>query len=279
MALGSEGRQEQTLFTDQDNALIFADTDASREPEIQAYFLSLAQQVVSGLERCGFPLCTGEIMASNPKWCQPLQTWKKYYRRWIFNRGLSNQDVLISSIFFDVRALYGQKELVLELKKAIEYDIPQSETFFRQLAMRSLELQTPLSFFNRLVVQKSGIHKNKLNIKSDGLMPLIDAVRVLALEQTNFRTNTLERIEALIEKEVFSPTEGNDLREAFNLMMLLRLQNHLSQMNQGKELNNYINPDELSLIQRSVLKAAFKSIAQLQGRIEIRYGISTLGTR
>jgi CBS domain-containing protein len=279
MALGSEGRQEQTLCTDQDNALIFADTEASREPEIQAYFLALAQQVVSGLERCGFPLCTGGIMASNPQWCQPLRVWKRYYRKWIFETGLSNQDILISSIFFDFRALYGAGELVAELKKVIEQHIPQSEVFLRHLAMRSLELQTPLSFFNRLVVQKSGVHKNKLNIKLYGLMPLIDAIRVLALEQTLFKTNTLERIEALIEKGVFPAGEGNDLQEAFNLLMLLQLRNHLDQMNQGKELDNYINPTELSLIQRSVLKTAFKSIEQLQSRIEIRYGISTLGTR
>jgi CBS domain-containing protein len=279
MALGSEGRKEQTLCTDQDNALIFADTEAEREPEIQTYFLTLAQQVVSGLALCGFPLCPGEIMASTPQWCQPLRTWKKYYRKWIFESGLSNQEILISSIFFDVRALYGAEELVTKLKESIEQQIPQSKVFLRHLAMRSLELQTPLGFFNRLVVQKSGIHKNKLNLKSDGLMPLIDAIRVLALEQMVFKTNTLERIEALIEKGVFSAAEGNDLREAFNLLMLLRLQNHLSQMNQGKSLDNHINPDDLSLIQRSVLKAAFKSIAQLQNRMEIRYGISAIGTR
>jgi CBS domain-containing protein len=110
-------------------------------------------------------------------------------------------------------------------------------------------------------------------------MPLIDAIRVLALEQRLFKTNTLERIEALIEKGVFQQSEGNDLQEAFNLLLLLQLRNHLDQMNQGRELDNYVNPDELSLIQRSVLKTAFKSIEQLQSRIEIRYGISTLGTR
>ncbi|HSO71434.1 MAG TPA: DUF294 nucleotidyltransferase-like domain-containing protein, partial [Thermodesulfobacteriota bacterium] len=279
MALGSEGRQEQTLSTDQDNALIFADTEGSREPEIQAYFLSLAEQVVSGLERCGFPLCTGGMMASNPQWCQPLRIWKDYYRKWIFERALSTQEILTSSLFFDFRALYGAGELVTEIKQALEEYIPQSKVFLPHLALRSLELQTPLSFFNRLVVEKSGDYKNKLNIKLHGLMPLVDAVRVLALEQSIFKTNTLERIGVLCEKEVLTPGEGNDLREAFNLMMLLRLRNHLDQMNQGKELDNYINPSGLSLIQRSVLKTAFKSIAQLQRRLETRYGLSALRNR
>jgi CBS domain-containing protein len=110
-------------------------------------------------------------------------------------------------------------------------------------------------------------------------MPLVDAIRVLSLEQKFFKSNTLERIDALFEKGVFTAAESNDLREAFNLMMLIRLQNHLSQMNQGKELDNYINPDELSLIQQSVLKTAFKSIAQLQSRMETRFGLSALRTR
>ncbi len=279
MALGSEGRQEQTLCTDQDNALIFADTDPAREPEIQAYFLALAQQVVSGLERCGFPLCSGGIMASNRQWCQPLQAWKDHYRKWILDGSLSSQELLISSIFFDFRALYGAEEHVTELRSAIHQYLSKNQGFLRQLAIRSLELQTPLSFFNRLVVQKSGTHKNKLNIKLYGLMPLVDAIRILALEQALPRTNTLERIEALIEKGIFPPGEGADLQEAFNLLMLLQLRNHLNQLNHGQELNNYINPAELSLIQNSVLKTAFKSIEQIQARIEIRYGISALGTR
>ena len=279
VALGSEGRQEQTLSTDQDNALIFADTEVSREPEFQAYFLSLAEQVVFGLERCGFPLCTGGMMASNPQWCQPLRVWKDYYRKWIFERALSTQEILTSSLFFDFRALYGTGEFVTEIKQALEEYIPQSKVFLPHLALRSLELQTPLSLFNRLVVEKSGAYKNRLNIKLHGLMPLVDAVRVLALEQRIFRTNTLERIEALSEKEVLTPGEGNDLREAFNLMMLLRLRNNLDQMNQGQELDNYIDPSGLSLIQRSVLKIAFKSIAQLQSRLETRYGLSALRNR
>ena len=227
----------------------------------------------------GSPCCTGGMMASNPQWCQPLRIWKDYYRKWIFERALSTQEILTSSLFFDFRALYGAGELVTEIKQALEEYIPQSKVFLPHLALRSLELQTPLSFFNRLVVEKSGDYKNKLNIKLHGLMPLVDAVRVLALEQSIFKTNTLERIGVLCEKEVLTPGEGNDLREAFNLMMLLRLRNHLDQMNQGKELDNYINPSGLSLIQRSVLKTAFKSIAQLQSRLETRYGLSALRNR
>jgi CBS domain-containing protein len=279
MALGSEGRQEQTLCTDQDNALIYTDVAEKEMTEVADYYLILSQLVVSGLERCGFPLCSGGIMASNPQWCQPMSQWIKLYRRWILDSAMTNQELLTSSIFFDYRAIHGDATLVQQMGQAITQFLPKNTGFLRQLALRSLELHTPLSFFNRLVVQKSGVHKNKLNIKLYGLMPLIDAVRVLSLEQGITATNTLERIDALINRAILPSGEGHDLKEAFNLLLLLQLRNHLGQLNNGQQPDNYLNPSELSLIQRSVLKTTFKAIEQLQSRIEIRYGISSLGTR
>lgn len=279
VSLGSEGRQEQTLSTDQDNALIFGDSDAETESRAKEYFLTLAEQVVSGLERCGFPRCNGDMMASNPQWCQPLRVWKDYYRKWIFQRDLSAQDILISSIFFDFRTIYGPEHLLNELIASVRAAIPESKVFLPHMALRSLELRTPLSFFNRFVVERSGQYKNRLNIKRHGLMPLIDAVRILALEQGIFRTNTLDRIADLQEKEIFAPGDGNNLREAFNLMMLLRLQHNLDQLKKGEELDNYIEPSELGTIQRSNLKMAFKAIDRLQSQIEIRYGLTTLRKR
>ncbi|VBB43190.1 putative CBS domain and cyclic nucleotide-regulated nucleotidyltransferase [uncultured Desulfatiglans sp.] len=279
VSLGSEGRQEQTLSTDQDNALIFGDSDPDSEADAKAYFLVLAERVVSGLERCGFPRCKGDMMASNPQWCQPLRVWKDYYQKWIFQRDLSAQDILISSIFFDFRAIYGPESLLNDLIASIKAAIPESKVFLPHMALRSLELRTPLSFFNRLVVERSGQYKNRLNIKRHGLMPLIDAVRILSLEQGIFRTNTLDRIAALMERDIFAPGDGNNLREAFNLMMLLRLHHNLEQLNQGEELDNYIEPSELSTIQRSNLKMAFKAIDRLQSQIEIRYGLTTLRKR
>lgn len=279
MALGSEGRQEQTLATDQDNALIFGDGDAESEAAVQKYFLSLAERVVSSLERCGFPRCNGDMMGSNPTWCQPLRVWKEYYRKWIFQRDLSAQDILISSIFFDFRALYGPQNLLDELISGVKRAVPRSKVFLPHMALRSLELKPPLSFFNRFLVERSGQYKNHLNIKRHGLMPLIDAVRILAMEQGIFITNTLERIEGVTEKGVFSRGEGNDLLEAFNLMMLLRFRHHLEQMDRDEPLDNYIQPEELSQIQRSMLKMAFKTIERLQTQLEVRFGLTAFRKR
>ena len=279
MALGSEGRQEQTLSTDQDNALVFSDVEPSQEPEVQAYFLALAEEVVAGLERCGFPRCTGEMMGSNPKWCQPLRVWKDYYHRWITARDLSAQEILISSIFFDFRAIYGPEGFLKELSEAIKEDIARSRTFLPHLALRSLETKPPLGFFNRLIVEKSGEYKDMLNMKLHGFIPLVDAVRILALEQQLTKTNTLERIQALTERKVFPGDDGRDLYDAFNLLMLLRFRHHLDQMNRGKKLDNYINPSTLTQIQRSMLKSAFKAIDRLQNQMEIRFGLTALRQR
>lgn len=279
MALGSEGRQEQTLSTDQDNALVFSDVEPSREKEVQDYFLALAEAVVAGLERCGFPRCTGDMMASNPQWCQPLRVWKDTYRRWITARDLSAQEILISSIFFDFRAIYGPEGFLKELAEAIRENIAGSRTFLPHLALRSLETKPPLGFFNRLIVEKSGEYKDMLNLKLHGFIPLVDAVRILALEQQITKTNTLERIQALTEKGVFPGNDGRDLYEAFNLLMLLRFRHHLEQLKAGKKLDNYINPSALTQIQRSMLKSAFKAIDRLQNQMEIRFGLTALRQR
>ena len=279
MALGSEGRQEQTLSTDQDNALVFSDCEPSRETEVQDYFLALAEEVVAGLERCGFPRCTGDMMASNPKWCQSLRVWKNYYHRWITARDLSAQEILISSIFFDFRAIYGPEDFLKEMARSIREDITQSRTFLPHLALRSLETKPPLGFFNRLIVEKSGEYKDMLNLKLHGFIPLVDAVRILALEQQLNKTNTLERIQALTDKEVFPGDDGRDLYEAFNLLMILRFRHHLDQINRGKKLDNYINPSALTQIQRTMLKSAFKAIDRLQNQMEIRFGLTALRQR
>lgn len=131
--------------------------------------------------------------------------------------------------------------------------------------------ETPLGFFKRLVVEKSGEHKNQLNLKLNGLTPLIDAVRTLALGQRIFETNTLDRISALVEGGILTEAEADDLRDAFNVIMLVRVRHHASVIHQGREPDNYVNPAELSIIQRTMLKEAFKAIDRLQRLLALRY--------
>jgi CBS domain-containing protein len=273
LALGSEGRREQTLRTDQDNALIFADDSPEREEEVRSYFLTLAEKVISGLERCGFPRCKGGIMAVNPKWCQPLHVWKEYFRHWIVDVDYPAEEVLATFVFFDCRPIYGQYELVTRTAGHILEFLDEGNSFVREMAKTAVLHKTPLGFFKRLVVEKSGEHKNKLNLKLNGLTPLVDAIRTLALDQKVFDTNTLDRISALVEKETLTPSEADDLRDAFNVIMLVRVRHHVNVLSRGGIPDNYINPDELSIIQRTMLKEAFKTIDKLQGLLELRFAV------
>lgn len=276
VALGSEGRREQTIATDQDNAIIFSDVDAEREKACQGYFLRLAEKVVSGLERCGFPRCKGGIMAVNPQWCQPYRKWKDLFSHWILRSDESPQEVMIHSIFFDLRCLYGENELVNNLINWISECLKHRGPFLRDLAENAIYNRPPLGFFKKLVVEKTGEHQNKLDLKKRGLIPLVEAVRIFALDQGIFKTNTMDRISDLFEKGFFSKEEAEALKEAFSVLMMLRIRHHIYSLDQGKSPNNYINPEELNLIQRIMLKEAFKAIDRLQDELETHFCLTKI---
>ena len=276
IALGSEGRREQTLRTDQDNAILFTDVPLEREREVQSYFLKLAEKVVSGLEQCGFPRCRGEIMAVNPKWCQPDRVWGEYFKHWIIGIDRTRQEILQTFVFFDLRAIYGPDEMLSGITECISAHLESRKTFLREMAETAVLHPPPLGFFKRLVVEKSGEHRNQLNLKLHGLTPLIDAVRTLALDQKIFATNTLDRISGLVDRGILPQGEGGDLRDAFNVIMLTRVRRHMNVLAHGGEPDNYVNPDELSIIQRTMLKEAFKTIDKLQRLLELRYALGPL---
>jgi CBS domain-containing protein len=275
IALGSEGRREQTLRTDQDNAILFSDVPPEKEEEVQAYFLNLAEKVVSGLEMCGFPRCKGGIMAINPKWCQPYRVWTEYFRHWLVDFDYPAEEILQTFIFFDFRPIYGQFDYAAGIQECIRDGLNTRRSFLRDMAETAVLHQPPLGFFKKLVVEKSGEHKNKLNLKLNGLTPLVDAIRTLALDQEIFETNTLDRLEGLVERGILPQGEADDLRDAFNVIMLVRVRHHVDVISRGGEPDNYVNPDELSIIQRTMLKEAFKAIDRLQSLLEMRYSIKT----
>jgi CBS domain-containing protein len=266
LALGSEGRREQTLRTDQDNAIIYYDPESGTEKEVHGYFLTLAERVVSGLERCGFPLCKGGIMASNPKWCQPETTWQRYFAGWI-NKA-SSEDLLKCTIFFDFRPLYGSFHLAQRLRSFLNNNIQNSLAFLRHLATNALFNGPPLGFFRTLVVEKSGVHKNELNLKMSGLVPVVDAMRVLSLSQQSSTTNTLNRLELASRNNLISKDMAENIKEAYSFIMLLRINNHMVQKEMNLAPSNYIDPNRLSKLQQKSLIEAFHIIRDLQGEIE-----------
>lgn len=267
VVLGSEGRREQTFKTDQDNALIYADCED--DPSAREYFAQLAAFAQDALSTCGYPLCTGNYMASNPRWRQPLQTWLNYFHEWMSGAELhGTEDALI---FFDMRPVAGDSSLYHTLAARNREGLKDAGMFKSVLACVSTTRKPPLGFFRNLVLERTGEHKNQLDLKLVGTGPIVDAARVFALDAGIEHTNTSDRLSALSTGPEKDPAIFQDMQEAFEFLTLLRLECQLHQVRDGKDLSNYIAPDSLTHLQKSLLKEAFRTSARAQALVEERF--------
>jgi CBS domain-containing protein len=265
IAFGSEGRKEQTFKTDQDNAIIYADTTPEEEDRVKKYFSDFTIFVRDSLIKCGFPLCPADYMASNPKWCQPLKVWKKYFSNWI---STPTADAVLNSVtFFDFRPVYGETELSDTLRDFLISMLKGQKVFLGYLANMAIKNRPPIGFLKTFVVEKSGEHKDELNLKVKGIAPLIDIVRLFALEKGIKETSTLERINVLRDKHTMVQEYADELEQAFEFIMLLRIQNQYEQIKTGRTPDNFINPNKLSNLEKKSLKEAFHLISEIQDMI------------
>jgi CBS domain-containing protein len=267
VVLGSEGRREQTFKTDQDNALIYTDSEDSASA--REYFAQLAAFAQNALLTCGYPVCPGNYMASNPRWRQPLQAWLNLFHEWITQAELhGTEDALI---FLDMRPVEGDFSLYQALAAKTREWMKDAGMFKSVLACVSTTHKPPLGFFRNFVLERSGEHKDQLDLKLFGTGPIVDAARVFALDAGTVYTNTSDRLLALSSGPERDPTIFQDMQEAFEFLTLLRLECQLRQVREGKELSNYISPDSLTQLQRSMLKEAFRAAARAQALIEERF--------
>ncbi len=263
LLMGSEGRKEQTFRTDQDNALVYRDPlDEQEKKAAESYFQKFGQEAINHLVKCGYPLCNGGNMASNPKWCQPVSVWKKYFSNWV-NKPEPNE-VLNSTIFFDFRPAYGNIALGLELKNYLKDLVQGKDMFLRYLAQDCFRTKPPLSFFKNFIVDRNGEHKNRLDLKARGLVPFWDFARVMALKHGIMETNTMERMEILDREGHMPHSLFVRAREAYEFQMQLRFVNQLKLMEAGETPHNYIDPAELTDLEKQTLKGAFSVINNLQ---------------
>jgi CBS domain-containing protein len=272
MLLGSEGRQEQTLKTDQDNAIVFADQTPEREQAVQAYFLDLGRAICSRLDRIGYASCEFEIMAENPKWCQPLNSWKNTFQDWITSA--DPEALLHSSIFFDFRSGYGDETLVNELKDFLLQSTGGWMGFFRHLAENALHFKPPLDFFGNFALQGKGEHKNCLEIKTP-MRLIVDFARIYALKNAIGATNTQERLRAMHDLNILDKEDFEDLYHAYSFMMQARIEHQLRQIGQNKPPDNFLDPKALTQIERQSLKEAFKRIRMAQGKMRMELTSAT----
>ncbi|MBN2654989.1 MAG: cyclic nucleotide-binding/CBS domain-containing protein [Nitrospirae bacterium] len=272
---GSEGRKEQTFRTDQDNAIIYADPKNQAEAKAaEEYFEKFAEFVKNSLLQCGFSLCTGNYMASNPKWRQPLSVWKRYFTDWITTP--KSEAILASVILFDFRPVYGDISLGDSLKTHLLNSLKNQDMFFLQMARMTVNVRPPLGFFKTFVVEKSGEHKNQLNLKFKIIAPLLNIARLYSLEKQIPETSTIERIEKLKGIHNVIKEFGDELQYAFEFIMLLRIHHQVAQIETGAQPDNFINPDKLSNLERMTLKQICQLITKVQDIINSHYMLGRL---
>ncbi|HEX9115638.1 MAG TPA: DUF294 nucleotidyltransferase-like domain-containing protein [Anaerolineae bacterium] len=267
VVLGSEGRREQTFKTDQDNGLIYADPAGDEHARAAAgYFQAFAGWVGNALATLGYPPCPGGYMATTPRWCQPLRIWETYFSVWIGEP--DRRRVLDALIFFDMRLAGGDAALFESLAQHFRHLLADASRFKSILAYLSIMHRPPRGFLRTFIVERSGEHKNELDLKLFGTGPIVNAARLLALDAGVQATNTLDRLAALEALGYRDRALLHDLAESWDFLMLLRLQRQLAQIEDQAPTGNYINPTMLTNLQRSLLKEAFQASARAQAQIE-----------
>jgi CBS domain-containing protein len=274
IVFGSEGRKEQTYKTDQDNAIIYNDPITKEQAEAaEHYFSAFSVSVKDALLKCGFPLCHGDYMASNPKWRQSLATWKEYFSQWIFTP--TSEAILASCILFDFRPVYGNLTLADRLREHLQKRLKDQDMFLKLMAQLTIKLRPPIGFFKSFLVEKSGEHKDKLNLKFTCLAPLVNIVRLFSLENNIRETSTLDRLLVLRNSHSIVMEYGEDLEHAFEFLTLLRIRQQHAQIEAGIEPDNFINPGQLGNFERKVFKESCQLIAKVQDLINKKYNPGT----
>ncbi len=269
LALGSEGREEQLLRTDQDSALVFRDLPEDRLDELRPVYLDFARRVTDMLREVGFEYCPAEMMASNPDWCLSLSEWKRQFSRWILEP--TPKAVMHCSIFFDYRALYGDGGLADQLTRHIFEEIGREDRFLSFLAKNATANPPPLTFFRNFVVEKSGAHAQEFDIKARAMMPLTDAARVLTLHHKIARVNnTFRRFDALAEREPQNRELFEQASDAYEILMRYRTMQGLKNRDTGR----FFKPSDLSKMERLQLRNAFRPIGELQSLLSTRFQLS-----
>lgn len=266
LGFGSQGRKEQLLGADQDNGLLISD---KAKPEDLDWFSRLSSYVCDGLNECGYVYCPGDIMATNEQWRQPLENWKKSVDRWM--RSPTDRAVMEVSIFFDLRCVYGEANLMKELQQHMLQNSQSNSIFLAALAQNVLSSPPPMGVFRRFVVEQNGEHQNELNLKSRGVIPIVDIVRLHALANGLTEVNTLDRLKALVDCKAMTMVDSRNLQDALSVLMQLRVNHQAEQIVQGKEPSNYIHPDELSKIMAKQLKDAFGIVKDAQQGVKLKY--------
>lgn len=271
LALGSGGREEQLLRTDQDNALVFEDVPEDDLPNVKNYFLLLARRVNDLLEHCGYAFCPANMMAGNPQWCLSLSEWKARFSNWILQP--TEENIMLSNIFFDYRPVYGEAALAGALTTHIFKDLGKNERFLMLQAKEALKNKPPLTFFRHFMVEKSGEHKNELDIKARAMLPLTDAARVLILHAREPAiNNTFQRFDRLAQLEPHHRELFEQAADAYEILIRYRTCQGLKNKDSGR----YFDPAGLTKMERLNLRNCFNPISDLHELMKVRFRLNLI---
>ena len=269
LAHGSMARDEQSLVTDQDNALVL--DDDYRPGEHGDYFRDLASFVCDGLAELGYPLCKGNIMATNPELRQPLSVWKERFSAWIDKP--DRPALLKSSIFFDLDGVHGQTHLADALKQWIAERASQSPAFLGCLAHNAQTRTPPLGFFRDFVLEKSGKYQDSLDLKRRGTAPMVDVIRVHAMASASVAQNSFRRLDDIRAAGFLTASMTADLGDALEFIAGTQYRHQAYNLEQGQIPDNRLNPVTLNTFDRRNLKDAFLVLSNAQRFLRLRYRV------
>jgi PAS domain S-box-containing protein len=265
IAMGSQGRQEQTLVTDQDNGIIYSNSSDENSAAVSDYFLKMGKRVSEGLDLAGYPYCRGGVMASNPRWCRSLSEWLSGFQDWVSKS--EPQEIIDLSIFFDLRTIYGDENLTRELRRVIHVTVADDPGFIHHFAKNAIGFKPPMRLPGNIYVGGGSTeHAGEINLK-DAMAPMVNFARLYALRYQVIQTHTLERIEALCERNLIQTASRDEMIAAYDFLMQLRLQSQVEAIQAGKHPQNNIHPGKLGYIQQESMKQAFAQISAVQKKI------------
>jgi CBS domain-containing protein len=262
LACGSQGRQEQTGVSDQDNCLMIDDSATDAD---MAYFAKLARIVTTGLNDCGYVYCPGDMMATNPQWCQRVSVWRSYFRKWVTVPDPMAQ--MLASVMFDLRPIGGSASLYADLQAEVLDMAAKNSIFVAHMISNSLKHTPPLGLLRGFATIRSGEHKNHIDLKMNGVVPVVDLGRIYALIGELPDVNTRARLVAAGEAGVISQSGARDLIEAYDLIATTRLEHQARRVKGGEKPDNFIAPSELSDFERSHLRDAFVVVRTMQSAV------------
>ncbi len=270
LCFGSEGRQEQTLHTDQDNGILFEAADSIEADAIRARLLPLAQYINQCLAQCGFTLCKGNVMAGNPELCLSRIEWARRFASFV--REASPENLLSSSIYFDLRVVWGDEQGCEQLRQGLLEQVADNRIFQRMMADNALRQRPPVGRLREFVLTRQGNDKAAtLDLKVQGLTPFVDGARLLALANGIGACNTLERLRQLVAKGVIEALDGAAYEEAYHFIQQTRMQQHQRQTRDNLPYSNRLDPDSLNHLDRRILRESLRQAQRLQSSLALRY--------